>query len=164
MSNNTKSGIRSLVCDANGIIVAEMVYRCMICAEIHEVLDECERHYHHEHMNEDDNNSNSDHKNLNSNNNTLSSKPSNSLIKKEKIDVDEDNYDDLNLLPDGTPMFDDANLLSNSLLTEVPAGNSKISLGNISEKPFKSNHSSQRDQWVVAATNTSLLSIYYFYL
>ncbi|XP_054159228.1 uncharacterized protein LOC128957486 [Oppia nitens] len=50
---SSKSGIRSLVCDANGIIVAEMVYRCMICSAINEGLEDAQRHYQMEHI--DDN-------------------------------------------------------------------------------------------------------------
>jgi len=52
---SSKSGIRSLVCDSNGIIVAEMVYRCMICSAIHDVLDDAQRHYQSEHIDDNDN-------------------------------------------------------------------------------------------------------------
>lgn len=51
---STKSGIRSLVCDTNGIIVAEMVYRCMICSAIHDVLDDAQSHYQTEHIDDND--------------------------------------------------------------------------------------------------------------
>ena len=52
---SSKTGIRSLVCDSNGIIVAEMVYRCMICSAIHEVLEDAQRHYQCEHIEDNDN-------------------------------------------------------------------------------------------------------------
>lgn len=38
-------GCRSLVCDANGIIIAEMVHRCMICAHISESINDARKHY-----------------------------------------------------------------------------------------------------------------------
>ena len=38
-------GCRSLVCDGNGIIIAEMVHRCMICAHISESINDARKHY-----------------------------------------------------------------------------------------------------------------------
>lgn len=45
---------RSLVCDPNGIIVAEMVYRCMICFYITDTMSEAKQHYSLKHMDDDD--------------------------------------------------------------------------------------------------------------
>lgn len=47
---------RSLVCDPNGIIVAEMVYRCMICFYVSDTMTEARQHYVLKHMDEDLNN------------------------------------------------------------------------------------------------------------
>ncbi|XP_074596298.1 uncharacterized protein LOC141851450 isoform X2 [Brevipalpus obovatus] len=44
------SSCRSLVCDGNGIIIAEMVYRCMICAFISDSIGDAQRHYQVRHM------------------------------------------------------------------------------------------------------------------
>lgn len=46
--------LRSLICDANGIIIAEMVFRCMVCAKIHDSSGEAQTHYQDEHMDEND--------------------------------------------------------------------------------------------------------------
>ncbi|XP_053213114.1 uncharacterized protein LOC128396542 [Panonychus citri] len=45
---------RSLVCDPNGIIVAEMVYRCMVCFYISDTMIEARQHYTLKHMDDDD--------------------------------------------------------------------------------------------------------------
>ena len=45
---------RSLVCDPNGIIVAEMVYRCMICFYVSESMIEARAHYVQKHIEEDE--------------------------------------------------------------------------------------------------------------
>ncbi|XP_015788991.1 putative uncharacterized protein DDB_G0277255 isoform X2 [Tetranychus urticae] len=45
---------RSLVCDPSGIIVAEMVYRCMICFYITDTMVEAKQHYTSKHMDDDD--------------------------------------------------------------------------------------------------------------
>ena len=44
------AGIRSLVCSSNGIVIAETVYRCMICSEIFEALEDIHHHYDLEHF------------------------------------------------------------------------------------------------------------------
>ena len=49
-----RRGCRSLLCDANGIIIAEMVYRCMICYSIHDYIGDVSKHYQTAHMNSDD--------------------------------------------------------------------------------------------------------------
>lgn len=43
-------GCRSLVCDSNGIIIAEMVFRCMICAHISDAISTARLHYQSVHM------------------------------------------------------------------------------------------------------------------
>lgn len=45
---------RSLVCDSSGIIIAEMVYRCMICYYVTDSITESKAHYQSDHMNDDD--------------------------------------------------------------------------------------------------------------
>lgn len=45
---------RSLVCDPNGIIVAEMVYRCMICFYITDTMSDAKQHYTLKHMDDED--------------------------------------------------------------------------------------------------------------
>lgn len=45
---------RSLVCDPSGIIIAEMVYRCMICHYVSEAMAEARHHYQSVHMQDDD--------------------------------------------------------------------------------------------------------------
>ena len=45
MIRDDRYGCRSLVCDANGIIIAEMVHRCMICAHISESINDARQHY-----------------------------------------------------------------------------------------------------------------------
>ncbi|KAI1277772.1 hypothetical protein HDE_14586 [Halotydeus destructor] len=49
-----RDGCRSLICDANGIIVAEMVYRCMICSNILDSISEAKAHYHKDHIDADE--------------------------------------------------------------------------------------------------------------
>jgi hypothetical protein len=51
--NDDRRGCRSLVCDANSIIIAEMVYRCLICAHVTESIGDAQRHYHKKHMTKD---------------------------------------------------------------------------------------------------------------
>ena len=51
-SKSSNANFRSLVCDNNGIVIAETVYRCMICAEIFDVLDNIQKHYQLEHFEE----------------------------------------------------------------------------------------------------------------
>ena len=48
-----RDGCRSLVCDANGIIIAEMVYRCMICSAVLDSISEAKIHYHNNHIDSD---------------------------------------------------------------------------------------------------------------
>lgn len=36
---------RSLICDKNGVIVAEMIYRCLICATVTESIAAAQKHY-----------------------------------------------------------------------------------------------------------------------
>ena len=43
-------GCRSLICDSNGIIIAEMVYRCMVCANISDSIADAQRHYQLKHI------------------------------------------------------------------------------------------------------------------
>lgn len=43
-------GLRSLICDTNGIVIAEAVYRCMICADVFENLEMIHVHYKLEHL------------------------------------------------------------------------------------------------------------------
>lgn len=43
-------GCRSLVCDSNGIIIAEMVFRCMICAHVSDAISTARQHYQAIHM------------------------------------------------------------------------------------------------------------------
>ena len=45
---------RSLVCDGSGVIIAEIVYRCMICYNVVDSLPEAKRHYQQDHMKESD--------------------------------------------------------------------------------------------------------------
>ncbi|XP_074602789.1 uncharacterized protein LOC141856395 isoform X2 [Brevipalpus obovatus] len=45
-----RGGCRSLVCSANGIIVAEMIYRCMICANMADSMAEAHKHYQLKHI------------------------------------------------------------------------------------------------------------------
>lgn len=54
MSINDQDRCRSLVCDPNGIIVAEMVYRCMICFYVSDTMPEARQHYVLKHIEEDD--------------------------------------------------------------------------------------------------------------
>lgn len=54
-SMDERKGCRSLLCDANGIIIAEMVYRCMVCYSIHDFIGDVSKHYHAAHMSVDEN-------------------------------------------------------------------------------------------------------------
>lgn len=51
---------RSLVCDPNGIIVAEMVYRCMICFYVSDTMQDARSHYVTKHIEEEDDNLSND--------------------------------------------------------------------------------------------------------
>lgn len=53
-NNSTVAGCRSLVCDSNGIIVAENVFRCMLCSSIFDSIAESKRHYYQFHVDDDD--------------------------------------------------------------------------------------------------------------
>lgn len=48
--SDDRSGCRSLVCDSSGIIIAEMVFRCMICAHVSDAISTAHRHYQSAHM------------------------------------------------------------------------------------------------------------------
>ena len=48
-----REGCRSLICDANGIIIAEMVYRCMICSAVADSIADAKIHYHNNHIDND---------------------------------------------------------------------------------------------------------------
>lgn len=50
-----RKGFRSLICDESGIIIGEMVYRCLLCSFINESMDKVRAHYQHEHVDIDDN-------------------------------------------------------------------------------------------------------------
>lgn len=52
-----REGCRSLVCDANGIIIAESVYRCMICSSVLDSIADAKIHYHNNHIDNDMENS-----------------------------------------------------------------------------------------------------------
>ncbi|XP_053200873.1 uncharacterized protein DDB_G0288805-like [Panonychus citri] len=52
-NSDDREGCRSLICDSNGIIVAEMVYRCMICANVVESIAEAQKHYRVKHIGEE---------------------------------------------------------------------------------------------------------------
>ncbi|XP_074605129.1 uncharacterized protein LOC141858321 [Brevipalpus obovatus] len=54
MKEDNDNRCRSLVCDPNGIIVAEMVYRCMICFYITDTMMEAKQHYSLKHMDDED--------------------------------------------------------------------------------------------------------------
>ena len=49
-SVDDRVGCRSLVCDSSGIIIAEMVYRCMICAFVSDSINSAQKHYKTSHM------------------------------------------------------------------------------------------------------------------
>lgn len=53
-NSTTVAGCRSLVCDSNGIIVAENVFRCMLCSSIFDSIAESKRHYYQFHVDDDD--------------------------------------------------------------------------------------------------------------
>ena len=50
MTNDDRDGCRSLVCDSNGIIIAEMVYKCMLCAYISDSICDAQKHYQMRHI------------------------------------------------------------------------------------------------------------------
>lgn len=55
MDMHDQSGkCRSLVCDGSGVIIAEIVYRCMICYNVVDSLPEAKRHYQQDHMSNSD--------------------------------------------------------------------------------------------------------------
>lgn len=49
-SKDDREGCRSLICDSNGIIIAEMVYRCMVCSNISDSITDAQRHYQLKHI------------------------------------------------------------------------------------------------------------------
>lgn len=53
-SSEESDKCRSLVCDSSGIIIAEMVYRCMICYYVTDSITESKAHYQSDHMNDDE--------------------------------------------------------------------------------------------------------------
>ena len=53
-SRSERKGFRSLICDESGIVIGEMVYRCLICSYINESMDKVRSHYQTEHDNIED--------------------------------------------------------------------------------------------------------------
>jgi len=53
-SGSERKGFRSLICDESGIVIGEMVYRCLICSYINESMDKVRSHYQTEHDNIED--------------------------------------------------------------------------------------------------------------
>ena len=53
-SHGSSNKCRSLVCDSSGIIIAEMVYRCMICYYVTDSITEAKDHYTMVHMQEEE--------------------------------------------------------------------------------------------------------------
>lgn len=51
-SGDDRYGCRSLICDSNGIIIAETAYRCMICSQTNDSIAEVKEHYYKNHSNE----------------------------------------------------------------------------------------------------------------
>lgn len=51
-SGDDRYGCRSLICDSNGIIIAETAYRCMICSQTNDSIAETKEHYYKNHSNE----------------------------------------------------------------------------------------------------------------
>jgi len=49
-SKDEREGCRSLICDSSGIIIAEMVYRCMVCSNISDSITDAQRHYQMKHI------------------------------------------------------------------------------------------------------------------
>jgi hypothetical protein len=49
-----RKGCRSLICDPNGIIISETVYRCMICSFISDSISQSKSHYYKKHMKENE--------------------------------------------------------------------------------------------------------------
>lgn len=49
-----RKGFRSLICDEEGVIIGEMVYRCLICSFISESMEKVRNHYQNEHVDIDD--------------------------------------------------------------------------------------------------------------
>ena len=49
-----RKSFRSLVCDESGIIIGEMVCRCLICSFISESMDKVRAHYQTEHVDIED--------------------------------------------------------------------------------------------------------------
>lgn len=49
-----RTNFRSLICDESGIIIGEMVYRCLICSFISVSMDKIRAHYQTEHVDIED--------------------------------------------------------------------------------------------------------------
>ena len=45
-----RDACRSLICDASGIIIAEMAYRCVLCPHVSDSIAAGQHHYHERHM------------------------------------------------------------------------------------------------------------------
>uniref|UniRef100_T1K1Z1 C2H2-type domain-containing protein n=1 Tax=Tetranychus urticae TaxID=32264 RepID=T1K1Z1_TETUR len=45
INQNEMKNFRSLICDESGIIIGEMVYRCLICSFISESMDKVRAHH-----------------------------------------------------------------------------------------------------------------------
>jgi hypothetical protein len=44
-TSDDSSGCRNLLCDSSGVIIAETVYRCLICRSIHDSITDAQVHY-----------------------------------------------------------------------------------------------------------------------
>jgi len=97
MNNDEREGssCRSLVCDGNGIIIAEMVYRCMICAFISDSIGDAQRHYQVRHMEGDSQPSTS-----------VKHEPIDFLDEEDDSDGNDANFSERGLVPDPNNFHD----------------------------------------------------------
>jgi hypothetical protein len=114
---NITSGVKSLICDLNGIIIAEMVYRCMICDVIYETIPEVQMHYQLKHIEEDNQN------NFQNHSNSLTNSSISSTANRGNTTANNFSFFD-SFLPSNDIIFENVSNSSptNTLTFDVPSG------------------------------------------
>ena len=116
-----RKGCRSLVCDPTGIIIAETVYRCMICSFISDSVARSQSHYYKKHM-KDDERPKSDKNGRSKRDPDPIEVPEDDELQEENTDEDEDLFEDEE--PEATPV--QATPKFNQTGTTVTYGNKSI--------------------------------------
>lgn len=121
IQSDSNKTIRSLICDQNGIIIAETVYRCLFCASIFNSLDLVHIHYYHDHLVEQN----------------IEFTPNDEFEEEksiEPIDYDNDDYDPIEEEPDEIDNFSINNQPNEDSISHHSSDNHDIDQGKFVSK------------------------------